>query len=201
MHLALAQDCLPGAFTSVPKADKQTEESYKAQQEGLHIMTAQVSNVVEVGAAGMGKMTVLQLAAVLIGFSMGYWVLVGGVHFTKLLCIPAKTPPLTRLAEIALRRLECNPALLHLLRTHQCSVLCRQFSRELVTCIDIILHQVWGSNLFFGGLLVVATMDNRQLQPVDGHPPLLSPYMITNFAFHRLRASVRYHTCEMTLYR
>jgi len=77
MYLALMQDCPPGAFTSAPKADKQTEEEYKAQQEGLHIMTfacsqywkgtmSQVSNVVDVGAAGTGKMTVL---AELIGFS------------------------------------------------------------------------------------------------------------------------------------
>jgi hypothetical protein len=44
---------------------------------------------------------------------------------------------------------------------------------------------------FFGGILVFATLDWKQLKPVSGLPAMLSPLMIMSFAFLHLGHSVR----------
>ena len=42
-----------------------------------------------------------------------------------------------------------------------------------------------------GGVLVISTMDPLQLPPIQGRPPLLSPYLITCFMLFELKHSVR----------
>ena len=62
----------------------------------------------------------------------------------------------------------------------------RQLSAGQIACLDVILHWIRGSSKFFGGIVVVATMDPCQLKPIKGDPIMLSPLMITAFNFHCL---------------
>ena len=66
-----------------------------------------------------------------------------------------------------------------------------QVSAELLSVIDIILRTIRQNSLFMGGVYIIATMDNMQLPPVHGRPPLLSPHMVTSFSFQLLSRSVR----------
>lgn len=55
-----------------------------------------------------------------------------------------------------------------------------------IACFNVILHPIHGSSKFFGGIVVVVTMDPYQLNPSKGDPAMLSPSMITAFNFHHL---------------
>ena len=66
-----------------------------------------------------------------------------------------------------------------------------QWSDGYIAVVDIILRCIRGSNAFFGGILVFATMDWKQLKPISGLPAMLSPSMITSFTFLDLGHSVR----------
>ena len=58
-------------------------------------------------------------------------------------------------------------------------------------CLNVILHWIPGLSIFFGGIVVVAMMDPRQLKPIKGEPMMLCPLMITAFNFHHLEHSVQ----------
>lgn len=62
---------------------------------------------------------------------------------------------------------------------------------ELLSTIDIILKRVRNSQLIFGGVLIIGTMDHTQLQPVSGRPLLLSSLITTCFVMVKLVTSVR----------
>jgi hypothetical protein len=66
-----------------------------------------------------------------------------------------------------------------------------QWSDGYIAVIDIILRCIRGSNDFFGGVLVFAMMDWKQLKPISGLPAMLSPSMIMTFTFLDLGHSVR----------
>ena len=57
--------------------------------------------------------------------------------------------------------------------------------------LNIILRKIRKNNTFFGGLLVISTMDHKQLPPVKGTPFLVSSHIITCFKFSVLKHSVR----------
>ena len=58
-----------------------------------------------------------------------------------------------------------------------------QVSSELFSTLDILLRQIRNSYIFFGGLLIIATLDHHQLPPVKGRKFLMSPHCITCFNF------------------
>ena len=66
-----------------------------------------------------------------------------------------------------------------------------QLAAELISILDIIFRRIRQSNAFMGGVLVISTMDPLQLPPIQGRPPLLSPYLITCFMLFELKHSVR----------
>ena len=66
-----------------------------------------------------------------------------------------------------------------------------QVSAELPSVLDIILRRIRDINIFMGGLLMIATMDHAQLQPIQGRPFLLSSHIITCFKMEMLKSSVR----------
>ena len=66
-----------------------------------------------------------------------------------------------------------------------------QLSCELMSIIDIILRKIRKNNSLFGGVLVIGTMDHRQLSSIDGRPFLLWTYILTSFEFITLEKSVR----------
>jgi hypothetical protein len=57
--------------------------------------------------------------------------------------------------------------------------------------LDIILRKIRKNNIFFGGLLIIASMDHRQLPPVTGKPFLMSSHVLSCFKFSVLDHSVR----------
>jgi hypothetical protein len=68
-----------------------------------------------------------------------------------------------------------------------------QTSAELLSTLDIILRRVRTNNTFFGGVLLLGTMDHMQLPPVRGLPFLVSSHMMSCFQMVRVKQSVRAH--------
>jgi hypothetical protein len=66
-----------------------------------------------------------------------------------------------------------------------------QISAELLSTLDIILRKIRNNNIFFGGLLIIASMDHRQLPPVTGKPFMMSSHVLSCFKFSVLDHSVR----------
>ena len=68
-----------------------------------------------------------------------------------------------------------------------------QVSSGQLAIIDIILCKTRGSQILFGGVLIICTMDQRQLQPINALPFLVSSFMLTIFIAVELTHSVRAH--------
>ena len=65
-----------------------------------------------------------------------------------------------------------------------------QISAEMMSALDIIFCCIQNNSSFFGRMLIFGMMDSLQLQPVDGHPPLLSSQVTMCFSFLPLEHSV-----------
>ena len=121
-------------------------------------------------------------------------VFLGGKHIHILFGIPAarKLSP-HRMAEIAITKLLRDPKKINLLRALDCLFLDEigQLSAELLAVLDIILRRVKDTNIFFGGVIIICTIDHTQLQPVEGRPFLTSSHVITCFKMAMLETSVR----------
>ena len=61
----------------------------------------------------------------------------------------------------------------------------------MIALLNKILQYIRGNNIFMGGLLIISTLDHKQLQPVSGRPFLVSAYIISCFRFVILKHSVR----------
>ena len=117
-----------------------------------------------------------------------------GIHIHKLFAVPVcEFSSVQRTAELALFSLYRSPEKMAMLQV--LDVLCvdelGQFSSGLISILDIILRRLRNSSKFFGGVLVLSTMDPRQLRPIKGQPAMLSPFMVTGFKFYKLSHSVR----------
>jgi predicted GIY-YIG superfamily endonuclease len=55
----------------------------------------------------------------------------------------------------------------------------------------MIMRKLRGSDLFFGGVLLICTLDHLQLRPIKGIPFLLSPHIMTCFRMLQLKHLVR----------
>jgi hypothetical protein len=152
-----------------------------------------------IGGPGVGKtalMKMILLKAISLGLNGMLTTLMleqafqlGGIHLRKLLLLLVREKGTVQcLAELALISIYKSPEAMLTLIT--LDVL---FINELGQWSDgyIILRHVRGSNAFFGGILVFATMDWKQLKPISGLPAMLSPLMITSFTFLDLGHSVR----------
>ena len=118
----------------------------------------------------------------------------GGLHLHKLFSLPVKDQAsIHRLAELAITRLISKPKLLRVLQMVQVLFLDElgQVSSEMLAVLDIILRKVRNSNTYLGGLLIIGTLDHKQLPPVKGKPFMTSPHVLTSFAFTVLQHSVR----------
>jgi len=166
--------------------------------------TTQTKSVLIIGGPGTGKTTCMEAIGLLCmsrGLNTGLGTVMaergkqlGGQHFSKWFLIPVNeraTPG--RLAELAIARLMRDPKQLALIRSLDVFLIDEfgQVSAETLAVLDIILRRVRQSTDFMGGVLVFATLDECQLRPVDGRPPLLSPHILTSFEFCGLEYSVR----------
>ena len=163
-------------------------------------------NMVVCGGPGNGKTTVC-MEICLYAFSQGLNGMVssvvadrsktlGGVHIHQLFAIPVSerlhTSP-GRAAESAIVNMYRKPELLYLWQRLDFLFIDElgAVSGELLATMDIIARHVKESSSFFGGMILICSMDPRQLLPVTGMPVMLSMNMMTEFAFSELKESVR----------
>ena len=66
-----------------------------------------------------------------------------------------------------------------------------QLSSELIAALDIISRRVRETNIFFGGVLIIFTIDHTQIQPFDARSFLTSIHVIPCFRMVALETSVR----------
>ena len=156
------------------------------------------------GAPGSGK-SFTTLYSCLYAISQGLKVIstsvmsrqsvhLGGIHIHKLFCLDVnnKLSP-QRLAELAFIKCQRNAMKLNILQTVNIIFLdeAGQLSAELVSVLDMILRTVRNTNIPFGGVLFLLTMDHTQLAPINGKPFLISSHVLSCFKMVRLECSVR----------
>ena len=68
-----------------------------------------------------------------------------------------------------------------------------QMSAQQLSTIDIIMRHLRKSQIPFGGVLILCTMDHCQIQPINQLPLLTSTLILTCFHGIKLKHSVRAH--------
>ena len=120
---------------------------------------------------------------------------ISGQHIHLLWCIHFADNGLsvTGLAEKSIRNLLSNVKQWELLRQVDVILLDElgQVDARLLTVLDMMMRRVRRSTLWFGGVILITTMDIKQLKPVRGLPPLLSPSMISCFRYHEFKVILR----------
>ena len=202
---------------SFKKTDVQTDDSYTEQfkaisrlknaldrYQRIDNLQSYVKCQIICGFPGSGK-TFIELYIALYAISKGLKicttsimckrsVTLGGLHIHVLFGLPiVKNLPTNRIVELALINLLHNNEKLLFLRTINVIFLDEigQVSAELLCVLDIILRQIRESNTYMGGILLIATLDHKQLAPVEGNPFLTTPHVFSCFEFLFLNYSVR----------
>ena len=164
-------------------------------------------NVITHGAPGSGKSFVGQ-RSVLYTLTQGLRCIstclmgaranaIGGIHCHILFCLSSQRKGATiyayREAEACIGRIKRKKHILHALLTVDVIFLdeAGQISSEIVAVIDIILRKLRKSQMPFGGVLVIGTLDHTQLQPINAIPFLMSSLVLTSFTMVQLKESVR----------
>ena len=202
-------------FSSMPCGATQSIESYTEQLDTIKYSCQKLKlflcatplinkNIILCGGPGVGKTTLLQILiiyAASLGLNINLSSVMserscelGGLHLSKMFCIPTiRNLNPSIIAEKAVCTLLRQPKQLTLLQKLEILAIDEfgQVSAELLSTLDIILRTIRKNSLFMGGVFIIATMDNMQLPPVNGRPPLLSPHMISSFSFKMLSKSVR----------
>lgn len=201
--------------TNLPQPTQQPAASHSEQKKllqlGKNAIDSYISNrttstkgVCAVGAGGVGKTTALQMV-LLHGMCRGLSAAatslasersqeLAGEHLNSLLCMPSHqnlTPG--QIAERCIANLYRNPEKLEYLRTLDLLLLDEtgNIPAELISVLDIVMRYIRNSDKPFGGLLILSTMDNLQIDPPTGKHPLLSSLFISTFNFFRLQECVR----------
>ena len=66
-----------------------------------------------------------------------------------------------------------------------------QCSAEFLTAFNNILRKVRNGNIFFGGVLIIFSIDHTQIHPIRGCPFLTSCHVIPYFKMVTLENSIR----------
>ena len=100
--------------------------------------------------------------------------------------------PIYRLAEHNLINLMKDPVSYHILTVIDILFFDEigQCSAENLSLLDIIFRKVRKNNIFFGGVLLIGTLNHKQLAPIQGKPFLLSSHILSCFEFSRVEKSV-----------
>ena len=112
----------------------------------------------------------------------------------ELFCIPVlQGASVSRLADNALAGIYRTPWKHYFLNSIDALCLDElgQIPAHYLSVMDTIMRKLRKSNRFMGGLLLLPSMDQMQLYPVEGMHPLLSSHVIPSFQFLRLQHSVR----------
>ena len=199
---------------NIPRSALQPEESYTEQNDVLRVARQKVHDykqgigytrgICHVGAGGVGKTTVL-LMELLYGVCQGLNVAItamlseraqelAGSHLHDLFAMPGRdflSPG--QLAERAIAALFRNPEKLEFLRLLDMLALDESgaIPCEILAAVCTILRYVRGNNIPFGGMLLLATLDHLQIDPVFGRHCLLSGAFTSCLNFRALLHSVR----------
>lgn len=207
---------------TLEKYDLQSDESYEEQIHAINVFSKQLNkyrdtsgensltltkNTVAYGAPGTGKSFIAQLV-VLYAISQGLNVMttalmgvranvLGGIHLHKIFMFSPdgiiRSP--FKSAEQAVISIERNNEINFMLKTIDVLFIDElgQVSAEQLQTIDLILRRIRKSQIPFGGVLILGTMDHTQLQPIKELPILTSSFMLTCFQMVSLEHSVRAH--------
>lgn len=119
---------------------------------------------------------------------------IGGSHFHRTFCLQGNdNVALEERAQAAYLAILRDPIRHNYLRSLNIIHIDEigQLSAEMLYILDVILRMVRNNNVFFGGIIIIGTMDQRQLAPVRGKPFLVSSNVITCFEFIRFEYSIR----------
>ena len=96
-------------------------------------------------------------------------------------------------AQAAIRNLLRDPKRYELIRRMDMLIIDElgQVDAATLAVVDLILRMIRKSTHFFGGIVVLATMDVKQLKPINGLPPVMMPSMLSTFLFHQFLVPLR----------
>ena len=119
---------------------------------------------------------------------------IGGLHLHQMFCLDVKknmNPYNSAFQAIA--RLDRNPTKKNWLQSVNILFIDElgQVSCELLCLLDIILRSIRQSTTYLGGVLLICTMDHKQLCPINETPVLISSQIPTAFTFITLEKSIR----------
>ncbi|XP_047741131.1 uncharacterized protein LOC125179393 [Hyalella azteca] len=195
----------------------QSEDSKEEQMLALQKLTSTIDSFSNVGTAfvkfplligppGAGKTYLLMLAA-LYALSKGLRTIttaltaeraqvLGGEHLHMLFCLPVSKSSLQSVAIIAekcLGNLVRSPRKLAHLKRIDVLVIeeIGLIPGYLFNILDVVLRRIKSTNVPFGGVLILASGDPKQLKPVDGTAIWMSPNIYTLFNVMCLQNFVR----------
>ena len=180
-------------------------DRYTALVRGVQVLT-HIKNVIVHGAPGTGK-TFMGMMGVLYVLCQGLRCLstslmasransLGGRHIHKLFLLPSSKSGIVhpyRCAQEAMEKIKRNKLLHHILLTVDVIFFdeAGQISAQQLSMIEIILRKLRNSDVPYGGVLIIGTMDHTQTQPVNALPFLLSSHILTCYTMVQLKESVR----------
>jgi hypothetical protein len=205
----------PFDIATIPRSNEQPILSYQEQRELLctakHLIhnymdapTVCTKNLCIAGGPGAGKTTCL-FSILLYSMCQGLSVILtallaeraqelGGIHIHELFCFPVneKLSP-GQLAERAIGTLFRNPEKCELIRRVDVVGIDElgPIPSELLSALDIVFRYIRTSNMPFGGARLEVSVDHKQIDPINGSHPLLSPLLCSSFLFRMLKHSVR----------
>jgi hypothetical protein len=119
---------------------------------------------------------------------------IGGLHFHRLFkCPVGNNSTAHRYAERSVVNILRDPVSLEFILSVDALGLDESgtMSSTLLSSLDMIFRRVRGVSTYMGGVMLVTTIDDKQLRPVKGYPFLLSPNILTCFRVVMLSQSVR----------
>ena len=206
---------------TLERSPAQTRESYEEQLQVRNCIQIRVRKYMDVsssrlhknlliaGGPGCGKTHCLEYT-ILYTINKGLFIVplailadramqLGGMHFHKLFSMKPRKATAQHLAELAIISILKNSVSLALIQRMDAIAFDKHGNQaaELFSAMDIIFHRIRGVNTFMGGILMISTIDDKQLQPIEGFPILLSPHILTTFVVRILEHSVRAAKCRI----
>lgn len=191
-------------YPVIEKAPGQSDASFAEQNRALKEGISSINNYINgeqmvhgpvlIGPPGAGKTFLFSLCCMyamvkalrvyVVALTAERAMEMGGSHLHQFFSLrePSGTKMMNaqRMANRACADLQRSPAKLAIIRTMHVLAIeeIGVISREMMKVLDLILQRLRKSVLPFGGVLVLATGDPRQLQPVQGYPAFLMPNLL-----------------------
>jgi predicted GIY-YIG superfamily endonuclease len=213
-----SQGTYTGGFSpfDLPKNEHQSQLSFEEHTKGYKMAEQMVDHYQKgslyrtkslalVGGGGVGKSMAARVNGVWFlskGLTVVCTTLMGKrasefgsehLHIRFKLSVASIGHSIAQRAETAIRNLLKDPKRYELLRRMDVLVIDElgQVDAATLAVLDLILRRIRTSTHFFGGVIVLATMDVKQLKPIKGFPPVMMPSMQSTFLFHQFVVPLR----------